>query len=122
MAGYVALLREAKEFAKAQTVLQAALARDPKNDQVKADLIRVEAEIGGMRAGLAKAHAFAKEDPRNPLYDIVSAELYEKAGRRDDAVDLLEKAVATRPTVDALIEALSGYMLGQATPARRKRS
>ena len=84
MTGYVALLREAKEFAKAQTVLQAALSRDPKNDQVKGELIRVEADIGGMRAGLAKARTFAKEDPGNPLYDIVSAELYEgwAPGRR----------------------------------------
>jgi hypothetical protein len=55
MRSYVALLREAKEFAKAQGVLQAALARDPKNDQVKGELIRAEADIGGMRAGLAKA-------------------------------------------------------------------
>jgi predicted Zn-dependent protease len=109
MAGYVALLKEAKEFAKAQTVLQAALARDPKNDQVKGDLIRVEADIGGLRAGLAKARAFAKEDHGNPpLYDIISAELYEKAGRRDDAVELLEKAVAARPSADALIMALAG--------------
>jgi putative PEP-CTERM system TPR-repeat lipoprotein len=108
MASYVALLNEAKEFSKARTVLQNALARDPKNDPVKGDLIRVESEIGGMRAGLAKARAFAAEDPGNPIYDIVSAELYEKAGRRDDAVDLLEKAVADHPSTDALIGALSG--------------
>jgi Flp pilus assembly protein TadD len=106
--GYVALLNEAKEFSKARTVLQAALARDPKNAPVKGDLIRVEAEIGGMRAGLAKAHAFAGEDPGNPLYDIVSAELFEKAGRRDEAVDLLERAVADQPSTDTLIQALSG--------------
>jgi putative PEP-CTERM system TPR-repeat lipoprotein len=108
MAGYVARLNGAKEFATARAVLQDALARDSKNGTVKADLIRVEAEIGGMRAGLAKAKAFAKEDPGNPLYDIVSAELYEKAGRRDDAVDLLEKAAAAQPSADALIGALSG--------------
>ena len=108
LADYLALLKGGKEFSTARAVLQDALARDPKNGTVKADLIRVEAEIGGMRAGLAKAKAFAKEDPGNPLYDIVSAELYEKAGRRDDAVDLLETAVAAHPSVDALIGALSG--------------
>jgi Flp pilus assembly protein TadD len=118
MTGYVALLREAKEFAKAQTVLQGALARDPKNDQVKADLIRVEADIGGMRAGLAKAQTFAKEDPGNPLYEIASAELYEKAGRRDDAVDLLEKAVAARPSDGALIKALSGLYVRTGDPGK----
>jgi putative PEP-CTERM system TPR-repeat lipoprotein len=107
MAGYVAVLNGAKEFSKARAVLQAALSRDPKNNAVKADLIRVESDIGGMRAGLAKARGFAGEDPGNPLYDIVSAELYEKAGRPDDAVDLLKRAVADRPSDDALIEALS---------------
>ncbi len=108
MAGYVALLNGAKDFSKARTVLQAALARDPKSDQVKGDLIRTEGEIGGMDAGLAKARAFAKGDQGNPLYDIVSAELYEKAGRRDKALDLLEKAVADRPPTAALTRALSG--------------
>jgi len=106
---YVALLSGTKEFSTARAVLQDALARDPKNDRVKADLIRVEAEIGGMRAGLAKARVFAQEDPGNPLYDAVSAELFEKAGRRGEALELLEKAVAARPSADALIEALSRF-------------
>ena len=118
MAGYVSLLNGAKEFSKARTVLQDALARDPKNGRVKGDLIRVESEISGMRAGLAKARAFAGEDPGNPLYDIVSAELYEKAGRRDDAVDLLEKAVTDHPSADALIEALSGLYFRAGNPAK----
>jgi len=118
MAGYVALLREAKDYPKARTVLLAALARDPKNDQVKGDLIRVEAEIGGMRAGLAKAKAFAGEDPGNPLYDVVSAELYEKTGRRDDAVDLLERAVVTKPSEDTLIDTLAGQYFRAGDPAK----
>jgi putative PEP-CTERM system TPR-repeat lipoprotein len=118
LANYVSLLNAAKEFSQAQTVLQAALARDPKNEQAKGELIRVEAEIGGMRAGLAKARAFAKEDPGNPLYDIISAELYEKAGRRDDAVDLLEKAVAARPSADPLIGALSNLCVRTGEPGK----
>jgi len=118
MADYLALLNGAKEFSTAQTVLQDALARDPKNNRVKADLIRVEGEISGMRAGLAKAKAFAGEDPGNPLYDIVSAELYEKAGRRDDAVGLLEKAVAARPSADALIGALAGLYARTGDPGK----
>lgn len=118
MAGYVAQLNGAKKFSEARTVLQAALARDPKNDQVKVALIRIESEIGGMRAGLAKARGFAGEDPGNPLYDIVSAELYEKAGRRDDAIDLLEKAVANRPSSDALIGALSGLYARTRDPGK----
>jgi putative PEP-CTERM system TPR-repeat lipoprotein len=118
MAGYVALLNAAKEFSKTRAVLQDALARDPKDGTVKGDLIRVESEIGGMRAGLAKARALAGEDPGNPLYDIVSAELYEKAGRRDDAVALLEKAVADRPSDGALIAALSSVYVRTGDPGK----
>jgi putative PEP-CTERM system TPR-repeat lipoprotein len=118
MAGYVAALKGAKEFSKAQTVLQSALARDPKSDPVKAELIRVESNIAGMRAGLAKARAFAGEDPGNPFYDIVSAELYEKAGRRDDAVDLLERAVAAHPSADELIGALSNLYVRTGEPGK----
>jgi len=34
-----------------------------------------------LEAGLAKARRFANDDPGNSLYDVVSAELYENAGR-----------------------------------------
>jgi putative PEP-CTERM system TPR-repeat lipoprotein len=104
---YLTLLNSTKNFSEARTVLQTALARDPKNSQLKGDLIRVEAEIDGLEAGLAKARAFAQADPGNPVYDMVSAELWEKAGRTADAVMLLEKAVAARPSEDNLVVALS---------------
>jgi putative PEP-CTERM system TPR-repeat lipoprotein len=104
---YLALLSSAKDFSQERTVLQAALARAPKNSQLRGDLIRVEAEIDGLEAGLAKARALAQEDPGNPVYDMVSAELWEKAGRSADAVMLLEKAVAARPSDDNLVVALS---------------
>jgi tetratricopeptide (TPR) repeat protein len=104
---YVGLLRSAKKFSTAQSVLQAALRRDPQNASLKGDLIRVEAEIGGLEAGLAAAHNFAKTDPDNSLYDRVSAELYEKSGRGTEAVNLLEKAVAVRPFDTDLAVALS---------------
>jgi len=104
---YVALLSSAKEFREARTVLQEAVARDSRNAPLKGDLIRLEAEIDGLDAALAKAHAFAKDDPDNNIYDLVSAELYEKAGRPRDAVALLETAVAARPSDDGLTIALS---------------
>jgi cellulose synthase operon protein C len=104
---YLGLLNSAKDFSQERTVLQAALARNPKNSQLNGDLIRVEAEIDGLEAGLAKARALAQEDPGNPIYDMVSAELWEKAGRSTDAVMLLEKAVAARPSEDTLVGALA---------------
>jgi putative PEP-CTERM system TPR-repeat lipoprotein len=105
---YVALLISAKEFRDARTVLQEAVGRDPQNASLKGDLIRVEAEIDGLDAAVAKAHALAKDDPKSNIYDLVSAELYEKAGRPQDAVALLETAVKARPSDDGLTLALSG--------------
>ncbi len=104
---YVGLLKTAKNFPEARSVLQAALDRDPQNAPLKADMIRVDAEIGGLDAGLAGARKFAAKDPDNSLYDVVSAELYEKAGRSGEAVALLEKVVAARPSDTNLTIALS---------------
>ena len=117
---YVALLTSAKEFREARTVLQEAVARDPRNAPLKGDLIRVEAEIDGLDAALAKAHAFAKDDPENNIYDLVSAELYEKAGRPRDAVALLETAVAARPLRRGLAIALSRLYTSSATRPKRR--
>jgi predicted Zn-dependent protease len=78
---YLTALSGAKYFTEARGVLQEAVARDPGNTPLKADLIRVEGEINGVDAAVAKAHDLATADPQNSIYDLVSAELYEKAGR-----------------------------------------
>jgi putative PEP-CTERM system TPR-repeat lipoprotein len=109
---YIALLTSAKELREARTVLQEAVERDPRNAPLKGDLIRIEAEIDGLDAALIKAKAFAKDDPENSIFDLVSAELYEKAGRPQDAVALLETAVAARPSDDGLAIALSRLYTG----------
>ena len=87
-------------------MLQAALERDPKNTSLKGELIRVEADIGGLEAGLAKARRFANEDPGNSIYDVVSAELYENAGRKSEAIALADQVAGTQPTDDDLTLAL----------------
>jgi len=66
-------------------VLQDAVTRNPRNTSIKGDLIRVEAELDGLDTALYEARGFAKDDPDKTLYDEVSAELYEKAGRVGDA-------------------------------------
>ena len=108
----MALLNSEKEYREARSVLADAVARDPKNAPLKGDLIRAEAAIDGLDAALSKAHAFAKDEPDNSLYDLVSAELYEKAGRVKDALALLEKAVAARPSDDRLTIALARLYAG----------
>src|SRR6202022_2966976 len=103
---YLALLRAAKKFPEARSTLQAALDRDPRNASLKGEMIRVEAEIGGLEAGLATARRFASEDPGNSLYDVASAELYENAGRRREAIALVDQVAATQPSDDNLTLAL----------------
>src|SRR5207248_2585408 len=97
MSRYVSLLIEAKNFAEARTVLQDAVDRSPTNAGLRVDLIRVTAQAGGLEAAVTKARSFAAADPNTPLYDLLSAELYEQAGRNDEARALLEKTVAARP-------------------------
>jgi putative PEP-CTERM system TPR-repeat lipoprotein len=104
---YVSALEVAKKYPEVRSVLQAALGRAPQNASIKGDLIRVEAEIGGVDAGLAKAREFAKADPGNALYDLVSADLLEKGGRGKEAVALLENAVKEKPADDGLLGALA---------------
>ena len=104
---YLTSLNRAKYFGEARGVLQEAIPRDPGNSTLKAELIRVEAEINGVDAAVAKAHALAVDDPDNNIYDLVSAQLYEEAGRIPDAIALLEKAAAARPSDENLAIALA---------------
>jgi putative PEP-CTERM system TPR-repeat lipoprotein len=115
---YLGALAAAKKFGEERKVLQAALDRDPNNVSLKADLIRVEAEIGGLEAGLAAARSFSNNDRDKSAYNIVTAELYEKAGRGGEAVALLEKAVADHPSDDGLTIALSRLYTRAGDPAK----
>jgi putative PEP-CTERM system TPR-repeat lipoprotein len=118
LARLLSQLKAEKNFPEERTVLQAALDRDPQNASLKADLIRVDAEIGGLEAGLATARKFAKADPGNSLYDVVSAELYENAGRRREAVALIDQVAATGPLDDNLTLALFRLYMRMDDPAK----
>ena len=63
LARYLAALSGAKYFTEARGVLQEAVARDPRNSSLNADLIRVEGETSGVDAAVAKARALAAADP-----------------------------------------------------------
>lgn len=116
LARYIALLSDAKNYAEARRVLQEAIARAPRDTALKADLIRLEAVAGGLDAGLAQARSFAKNDPNNSVYDLVSAELYEKSGRGGDALSLLQTAAANRPKDSGLAVALARFYARNGKP------
>jgi len=105
---YLSALGAAKRFPEYRTILQSRLDKDPGNRSLKAQLVRTEAEIGGLEAGLAKARSFAKDEPDSSVYDLVSAELYERAGKRSDAINLLQKRASARPSDNDVTIALSG--------------
>ncbi|MBV8740002.1 MAG: PEP-CTERM system TPR-repeat protein PrsT [Alphaproteobacteria bacterium] len=100
LARYVGILNSAKKYAEAQSILQQALNREPQNATIKANLIQVAADIGGIDAGLAEARDLARKDPDNLIYDMVSAELLDKGGRGKEAIGLLERDLASKPTND----------------------
>ena len=115
---YVALLKQARYFGEARDVLKEAMIREPQNASLKADLIRADAEIDGVDAAVSKAREAAASDPGNRIYDVVSAELYEKAGRGEEAVSLLESAVTSRPTDKDLPLALARLYARMDLPAK----
>ena len=100
LARYVEALNSAKQYAESQSILRKALDRDPQNSMIKADLIQVTADIGGVEAGLAEARDLARKDSDNLIYDIVSADLLNKGGRGKEAIGLLERDLASKPTND----------------------
>jgi cellulose synthase operon protein C len=107
LARYLDVLNTAKDYPEMRSVLQAALDRAPQNVTLKGELIRVAGEIGGIEAGLAKARDFARADPGNTSYDLVSAELLDKAGNHKQAATLLEKALVVKPADDGLTAGLA---------------
>jgi cellulose synthase operon protein C len=118
LARYLSVLAAAKRFPEYRTILQSRLDKDPGNRGIKAQLIRVEAEIGGLEAGTARARSFAKDDPDSSLYDLVSAELHERGGKRSDAIALLEKTTTARPMDDDVAVALARLHIRDGNPAK----
>jgi putative PEP-CTERM system TPR-repeat lipoprotein len=115
---YVAVLKQAQYVREARDVLKEAMIHEPQNASLKADLIRADAEIDGVDAAVSEAREFAASDPGNSIYDVVSAELYEKAGRGQEAASLLENAVASRPTDKGLAPALTRLYVLMGLPAK----
>ena len=115
---YVALLKQAQYFREARDVLKEAIIREPQNTTLKADLIRADAAIDGVDAAVSKARESAASDPGNSIYDVISAELYEKAGRSQEAVSLLETAVASQPADKGLAPALTRLYVRMGMPAK----
>lgn len=115
---YVSLLKQAKYFREMRDILKEAIIREPQNASLKADLIRADAAIDGVDAAVSKARELAASDPGNSIYDVVSAELYEKVGRGQEAVSLLENAVVLRPTEKGLAPALARLYVRMGMPAK----
>jgi predicted Zn-dependent protease len=66
-----------------------------------------------LEAGLAKARSFAENDRGDSIYDVVSAELYENAGRGKEALALLNRRLKNDPKDFAIRLVLAGFYLEQ---------
>ena len=118
---YLSLLISAKYYREANNVLRDAIDRDPKNDALKADLIRITADLDGVDTAVSRANLYAKDNPNDGIFPLVAAEMYENAGRWSDATNLLEAAAAAvssklvasfqRPAFSYTSAATSGKML-----------
>ncbi len=87
-----------KDFAKAETLYQEALRRDPDNAFVRYDLSMLLAENNrDLNRSEALAQQMKEEDKENALYYDVLGWVYHQQGRSDEAIDLLKKAVAQVP-------------------------
>src|SRR5207253_9403788 len=60
---YVVLLKRMKYFRDAWDVLQQAVTQDPSNAALKADLIRVDAEVDGVDQAGLRVQEYARKDP-----------------------------------------------------------
>jgi hypothetical protein len=80
-------------------------------------LIRFERKLA-VEAGLAKArYGQADGSGKSTLRHRIGRTFYEKAGRKGDAVALIEKASA-RPSSDSLNATLSGLYVRAGDPAK----
>ena len=68
--------------------------------------------------GLAKARAFAKEDPDSSVYDLTAADLYARNGKRAEAVALLEKSAAAHPADRAISVGLARLYAAGGDPGK----
>jgi putative PEP-CTERM system TPR-repeat lipoprotein len=104
---YLALLASSGYYREASGVLKDAIDRDPANGSLKADLIRVTAKLDGVDAAVSRANRYAEDDPSSDLYPIAASQVYENAGRWEEAAALLKKALAARPSDDTLAVTLA---------------
>lgn len=105
---YLQSLIATKDFADAKSVMRAAIARDPNNALLKADMIRLVAAADGIDAAAEQAQTFDNADPAGDVYDLAMADLYEKAGQNPAATTLLENRIVRQPTDVATAITLAG--------------
>ena len=86
----------------ARATLQKALAADPRNFGLMADLANFDFDQAGIDKALATAHSFAGDQPI--AADLITAALYERAKRFDDAVKTLTPAMKRTPISPVVIK------------------
>ena len=108
-ANYAMALAAAKDYQAAIMVLNKAIGFDGQNDQLKTSLVDVTYQSRGADAALQTAQSFARLNPRNPIGDILAAEVLDKSGKRAEAIALLEKSNSANAAVPKLLKLAEIY-------------
>jgi Flp pilus assembly protein TadD len=95
----------AGDKAGARATLQRALAVDPQNFSLMSNLANFDFDDAGIDKALATAQSFAVSQPL--AADLISAGLYERAKRLDDAVSTLTAAMKRTPQSPVVIKLAS---------------
>lgn len=95
---YAQALFASKNYSAARDVLRHELALLPGNELVQRQIVEAELHVSGPDAAIATARSFAASDPRNPIGDILAAQVLAMNGKADDAIKLLEKTQSEKPS------------------------
>ena len=96
---------QAGDKAGARTTLQKALGADPQNFALMTRLANFDFDDAGADKALATAQSFAADQPL--AADLITAAIYERARRLDDAVKTLTAAMKRNPQLPVAIKLAS---------------
>ena len=101
---YARLLLAKKDVASARKALQSARDLAPENAQIWQQIVALEYQAAGQDGALSAARSLAASDPDNPTGEIVAARVLDANGKLQEAIGLLEKRQAEKPSPGVVVE------------------
>lgn len=117
---YISILREAKQFSEARTLLEAAIEKQPEAYDLRYDYVMTLHDLGEIGAAFKEAQAIIEAEPEHP--ESLNFVAYIMAEREEDlatAENLIRRAIQLRPREGYFHDTLGWVLLkrGQAKEA-----